>query len=111
MSLRSAAKLSYAKAQDVIDGKTLGDVPVIPEHDAAGVAHDIKVLHDIATQLRARRLQNGCVKTHSLRLAFKLDDNGLPVDTDLKERIESQKLIEEVGSVLFPFDYTMTNEL
>ena len=42
--IRSATKLSYANAQAVIEGKTLGDVPVIPEHDAAAIAHDVKVL-------------------------------------------------------------------
>ena len=47
--------------QGVIEGKSLGDVPVIPEHDASGISHDIKVLDDIAKQLRARRFQNGCV--------------------------------------------------
>jgi protein SSD1 len=41
---RSAAKLGYKNAQDVIDGKTLGDVPVIPEHDASAIEHDIKLL-------------------------------------------------------------------
>ena len=94
---RSAAKLSYTHAQDVIEGKTLCDVPVIPEHDAAGISHDIKVLDEIARQLRARRFQNGCVKTHSLRLSFKLDDNGMPVDCGQYERTEAHQLIEEVN--------------
>ncbi|KAI9001028.1 hypothetical protein BD414DRAFT_511631 [Trametes punicea] len=93
--IKSAAKLSYDDAQGVIEGKSLGDVPVIPEHDAAGVAHDIKVLDDIAKQLRARRHQNGCVKTHSLRLKFKLDENGMPVDCGPYERTEAHNLIEE----------------
>ncbi|TBU40118.1 RNB-domain-containing protein [Dichomitus squalens] len=93
--IKSAAKLSYAKAQDLIDGKTLGDFPVDPAHDAEGIAHDIKVLHDIAKQLRERRFQNGCVKTHSLRLAFKLDENGLPIDCGQYQRNEANNLIEE----------------
>ncbi|RPD67180.1 RNB-domain-containing protein [Lentinus tigrinus ALCF2SS1-7] len=93
--IKSATKLSYAHAQDVIEGKTLGDVPVIPEHDASGVAHDIKVLHDIAAQLRARRFQNGCVKSHSLRLTFKLDDSGMPIDCGQYQRTEANNLIEE----------------
>lgn len=94
---RSAAKLSYNDAQAVIEGKPLGDVAVIPEHDAAGIAHDIKVLDDIAKQLRARRFQSGCVKTHSLRLKFKLDENGLPIDCGPYERTEAHNLIEEVS--------------
>ncbi|KAI0771610.1 hypothetical protein BD413DRAFT_625073 [Trametes elegans] len=93
--IKSAAKLSYNDVQGVIEGKSLGDVPVIPEHDAAGISHDIKVLDDIAKQLRARRFQNGCVKTHSLRLKFKLDENGLPIDCGPYERTEAHNLIEE----------------
>ncbi|KAI0723289.1 RNB-domain-containing protein [Earliella scabrosa] len=93
--IKSAAKLSYTHAQDVIEGKTLGDVPVIPEHDAAGISHDIKVLDEIARQLRARRFQNGCVKSHSLRLAFKLDENGMPIDCGQYQRTEAHNLIEE----------------
>ena len=41
---RSAAKLSYTNAQDVIDGKGLGDVSVIPEHEASAIEGDIKLL-------------------------------------------------------------------
>lgn len=99
IATRSAAKLSYNDAHGVIDGKSLGDVPVIPEHDAAGISHDIKVLDDIAKQLRARRFQNGCVKSNSLRLKFKLDESGLPVDCGSYERTEAHNLIEEVRVV------------
>ncbi|KAI0677605.1 RNB-domain-containing protein [Trametes maxima] len=93
--IKSAAKLSYDDARNVIEGKPLGDVPVIPEHDAAGISHDIKVLDDIAKQLRARRFQNGCVKSHSLRLKFKLDEQGLPIDCGPYERTEAHNLVEE----------------
>ncbi|KAI0750788.1 RNB-domain-containing protein [Daedaleopsis nitida] len=93
--IKSAAKLSYDQVQEVIEGKTLGDVPVIPEHDANGIAHDIKILDDIARLLRARRFQNGCVKFHSLRLTFKLDDNGLPIDCGQYKRTEAHNLVEE----------------
>ena len=41
---RSAAKLTYANAQDVIDGKGLGDVPVITEHGVSEIEEDIKLL-------------------------------------------------------------------
>ena len=67
---RSAAKLSYTDAQNVIDGKPLGEVPVIPEHNAADIAHDIKILDDLAKQLRERRFQNGAIGSESLDLKF-----------------------------------------
>ena len=99
--IRSATKLSYANAQAVIEGKTLGDVPVIPEHDAAAIAHDVKVLDDLAKQLRARRFQSGCVKTNSLRISFKLDESGMPVDCGQYDRLEANNLVEEVRRSLF----------
>ncbi|TFY81870.1 hypothetical protein EWM64_g2137 [Hericium alpestre] len=93
--IKSAAKLTYANAQDVIDGKVLGDVPVIPEHDASAVEHDIKVLNDLARLLRARRFQNGALSLESPRLSFTLNDKGMPVDCSQYERVEANELIEE----------------
>lgn len=97
ITLRSAAKLTYGDAQDIIEGKILGQVPVTPEHNAADIAHDIRTLNDLATQLRSRRLQGGCLSTDSLRLTFKLDENGLPVDCNQEERSEANNLVEEVS--------------
>lgn len=44
VSLRSAAQLSYKNVQNVINGLPLGDAPVHPDHDAAAIEHDIKLL-------------------------------------------------------------------
>lgn len=110
VSFRSAAKLSYNNAQDVIDGKTL-DVPVIPEQDAAGISQDIKTLHDITKQLRERRFQIGCVKTQTLRLAFKLDENGMPIDCGQYRRTEAHNLIEEVGIVCPSLRHMFSNNV
>lgn len=94
--VRSAAKLTYSNAQDVIDGKTLG-APVSPEHNAGDVAHDVKILEDIAKQLRQRRFQNGLLSLKNIELSFKLDDNGLPTDCAPCERYDSHHLVEEVS--------------
>jgi protein SSD1 len=93
--------LDYQAAQDVIEGKVLGNVPVAPEHDAAAIEHDIKVLHDLAQQLRARRFHNGALDLSSNKLKFKLDDNGMPVDCWQDDRRDSHSLVEEVRH-LFP---------
>jgi protein SSD1 len=101
--VRSAAKLAYADAQKVIDGHVLGDLVVAPEHDASAIAHDIKVLERLAKQMRARRFQNGTLSLDSLRLSFKLDDNGLPTDcwqytpTDANELIEEFMLLTNIA--------------
>ncbi|RDB22631.1 Virulence protein SSD1 [Hypsizygus marmoreus] len=93
--IRSAAKLSYQDAQNVIEGKILGGVSVAPEHSASDIEHDIRVLEDLAKKLRAQRFANGTLSLDSLRLAFKLDDNGTPVDCGQYEQTDANSLIEE----------------
>jgi protein SSD1 len=84
----------------VIEGKLLGGVPVTPEQDAAGIEHDIRVLQDLAKQMRARRFQNGALASESLKLSFKLDDNGMPVDCWQYERTDANEMIEEVCPIV-----------
>ncbi|KAJ7179085.1 SSD1 protein [Mycena filopes] len=93
--IKSAAKLAYKDAQNVIEGKSLGSVAVTPEHGAADIEHDIKILEGIAKKLRAKRFENGTLSLDSLRLQFKLDDRGLPIDCGQYERTDANDLIEE----------------
>ena len=94
--LRSAAKLAYKDAQDVIEGKVLGGVPVTPEHEAGDIAHDIKVLDGLAKHLRHQRFENGCLSLGLPKLSFKLDDNGHPEDCEQYAHSDSEELVEEV---------------
>ena len=89
--------MSYSNVQDVIDGKPLGEVPVAPEHNAADIAHDIKILDDLAKQLRERRFQNGAIVGQSPQINFTLDDGGMPSDCGSYERTEAHNLSEEVS--------------
>ncbi|KAI0347280.1 RNB-domain-containing protein [Trametopsis cervina] len=93
--VKSAAQLSYENAQDVIEGKILGGVPVIPEHDAGDIAHDIKILNDLATQLRERRFHNGAINANSSKLTFTLDESGIPTDCGSEARNEAHNIVEE----------------
>ncbi|KZT12467.1 RNB-domain-containing protein [Laetiporus sulphureus 93-53] len=92
--IKSAAKLSYQDAQAMIDGQSV-DIKTESEHSIRDIAQDIQILHDIAKQLRTRRYQSSCIRTESLRLSFKLDDNGMPVDCWQYERHEAHHLVEE----------------
>lgn len=83
--------------QSIIDGKPLDDVTVTPEHSAADIEHDVKILDDLAKQLRERRFQGGAINAETLEWAFKLDDNGMPVDCGFDERTEANNLVEEVS--------------
>jgi len=97
--IRSSAQLSYANAQDVIDGKVLAGVPVAPEQDASAVEHDIKILHDIAKVLRDRRFKNGSLSTDAPKVAFTLDESGRPVDCDQLATNDASALIQEVWCI------------
>ncbi|KAI6105535.1 SSD1 protein [Pisolithus sp. B1] len=94
--VKSAAKLSYADTQKVIDGHLLSDIVVSPEHSASAIEHDLKVLHTLAQQLRTKRLQDGALLLDSTRLEFTLDDNGSPVDCKQSESNEAKELVEEL---------------
>ncbi|KAK7470586.1 Translational repressor [Stygiomarasmius scandens] len=93
--IRSAAQLSYQDAQNVIEGKTIGSVPVIPEQNASDIEHDIKILDELAKKLFAQRKENGVLSLDSLRLEFDLDDKGMPVDCWQHEQTEANSLIRE----------------
>jgi exoribonuclease R len=99
----SAAKLAYQDAQRVIDGKPLGEALVDATHGASRVEKDINILQSLASKLKARRFQEGTLSLEVLSLAFKLDENGLPIDCGQYKRTEANYLVEEVGcqSVIF----------
>ncbi|KIM67938.1 hypothetical protein SCLCIDRAFT_106869 [Scleroderma citrinum Foug A] len=93
--IKSAAKLSYPDAQKVIDGHLLSDVVVTPEHSASAIEHDLKALHCLAQQLRAKRVQGGALMLTSGSPKFTLDDNGFPVDCEQATSDEAKELVEE----------------
>ncbi|KAF8897586.1 SSD1 protein [Infundibulicybe gibba] len=87
---------SSPDAQSVIDGSTLTNVPTSPEHNTSDIETDIKILNGLAKKLRGKRYENGSLSLESLRLRFKLDDNGMPVDCGQYERTDANNLIEEL---------------
>lgn len=93
--IRSAAKLAYQDAQRVIDGKPLGEALVDAAHSASSIEKDINILQSLASKLRARRFQQGTLSLEVLSLAFKLDENGLPIDCGQYQRTEANYLVEE----------------
>jgi len=105
---RSAAKLSYQDAQNVIEGRVLGDVTVTPEHNAADIEHDIRNLEGLAKKLRTQRFEKGTLSLESLRLAFVLDENGTPTDCGQYRQTDANSLIKEVrASSLSTFEDLM----
>jgi len=94
--IRSAAKLSYEDAQRVIEGKALGNtIDTLPEHSVSDLEGDIRGLQGLAKNLQARRLEKGALKLDSMRLTFRLDENGMPVDCAPRDNTDANFLIEE----------------
>jgi len=93
--IRSAVKLAYQDAQNVIEGLILSNISVIPEHEGSAIAHDIRTLHSLANQVRAKRFEYGSLSLDSLRLSFKLDDSSLPIDCWQYKHTDANDLVEE----------------
>ncbi|UZJ56157.1 hypothetical protein CBS101457_005477 [Exobasidium rhododendri] len=93
--IKSCAQLAYSDAQKVIDGEALDESKVKDGVPSSEVESDIMILHDLATKMRQRRFDNGALKIDNLKLAFQLDEGGLPIDASSYEQKESHQLIEE----------------
>jgi protein SSD1 len=94
--IKSAAKLSYGMVQGVLEGESLGNVSVAPEHEVSSVENDIRLLYELAKVLRTRRFQNGSLRLQAPRLSFRLNDQGLPVDCSQGANLEANAIVEEV---------------
>ncbi|EPQ29741.1 uncharacterized protein PFL1_06860 [Pseudozyma flocculosa PF-1] len=93
--IRSCAKLAYSDAQRVIEGGELPDGKVNRDHAVSDVAADIKLLDALAKKMRARRFEGGALKINNVKLSFRLDDNGLPMDASVYKTYDAHQLIEE----------------
>jgi len=94
--IKSASKLAYAHAQTAIEtGKLPEGIKIHDDHDPEGIATDIKLLDDMARQMRARRFNEGALRIDNVKLSFALDADGRPDDCKVYARLDSHSLIEE----------------
>ncbi|KAJ1308908.1 hypothetical protein OPQ81_004593 [Rhizoctonia solani] len=93
--IKSAAKLSYAETQAVIDGSNLVSENIDPQHSANAIEGDIKILHNLAKQMRERRIENGTLSVQTLKLKFDLDESGAPIDCSDEMQTEANYLVSE----------------
>ncbi|KIJ56793.1 hypothetical protein M422DRAFT_773554 [Sphaerobolus stellatus SS14] len=93
--IKSSGQLAYRHAQNVIEGKPLGDAPIIPDCDPQDIEHDIKLLAALAKHMRARRFDDGCLSLSSTRLSFDLGEDGMPIDCAPYDSTEANHLVEE----------------
>lgn len=81
--IRSDRRYAYEEAQKIIEEGT-GDF-----------ADEILTMHKLATILRTERFNKGAIAFHSTEVKFRLDENGKPLETYVKESKEANWLIEE----------------
>ena len=81
--INSNRRYAYEEVQDMIEGAD-GDNK-----------KELMTLNDLATKLRAKRMQEGCINFHSEEVKFILDENGKPIDTYVKVQKEANMLIED----------------
>ncbi len=81
--INSHRRYTYEDAQTTLDTKS-GDF-----------FEELNILNTIAKKLTKKRFDNGALQLETEEVKFKLDEKGVPVDVYVKERIDTNKLIEE----------------
>ena len=84
--IRSSHKLSYERAQEIMDGKPSGD----PELDES-----LRVLVQLSRHVRAQRLQRGSIDFDLPEARVVLNAQGEPTDIQRVLRLEAHRLIED----------------
>jgi len=108
--IKSCARLDYATAQNIIENKVAypGENEIKEElwptsrrpsgeqHTTQQVAHDVRLMNDIAQARRRMRFQNGAIALNAVKLTFKLDnDRETPLLCEPYPIRDSNKLVEE----------------
>lgn len=81
--IHSAKRFTYEEAQGVLD---TGNGPLKDE---------LVILRDLSKRIRARRQAKGAIEFDTAEVKVKLDDTGKPIAIELKERKETNLLIED----------------
>eukprot|EP00929_Paragymnodinium_shiwhaense_P038151 TRINITY_DN20210_c0_g1_i1.p1 TRINITY_DN20210_c0_g1~~TRINITY_DN20210_c0_g1_i1.p1 ORF type:complete len:934 (+),score=265.66 TRINITY_DN20210_c0_g1_i1:66-2867(+) len=85
--IKSAAALSYAEAQERLDG---------PEDDTSEITTAIRNLNSLAVLLRAARREMGCLELESEEIRFEFDEESKqPTSLFRYQSRQTNKLIEE----------------
>jgi protein SSD1 len=79
----------------VIDNNGLPSTAAVVNHPVDLVEQDILDLHKLSLCMRKRRYENGALSMNSIKLSFKLDDNGDVEKVWVYQLKESNRLIEE----------------
>jgi len=81
--IHSDKRFSYEEAQGVLDG------------GSGEFFKELNILNNIAKELTRSRIKAGAILMEQDEVKFKLDENGKPIDVFLKQRGDTNKMIEE----------------
>ncbi|HZG01198.1 MAG TPA: RNB domain-containing ribonuclease, partial [Chitinophagales bacterium] len=81
--IHSNHRFSYEDAQAVLEGA---------EHEYSA---PLLKLNELAYKLRAQRYKKGAINFETVEVKFKLDEDGVPIGVYVKERKDSNMLIED----------------
>ncbi|KAJ6640644.1 DIS3-like exonuclease 2, partial [Pseudolycoriella hygida] len=97
--INSCSKFAYEHAQLMIDQPDKefeeGNLPTIHRFTSREVCEKINMLNELATILRKKRFENGCISINQKKIIFDLNDDGEPIAFRPDDRGESNFLIEE----------------
>lgn len=82
--INSNKRFTYEEAQKILDG---GDGPCKEE---------LFIARDVARALRDERFRKGAIAFETDEVKFRLDENGVPISVYVKERQETNLLIEDL---------------
>lgn len=88
--IKSSGKLSYDEVDAIITGN--GDAGIGAER-----AGQIKMLHSITSKLRQARFGDRSSEIPPLRLLYQLDDENVPVESNIFDSSPAHELIEELS--------------
>lgn len=89
--IRSAHRLSYEEAQEVLNGERTPATERDP-----GLREDLRALLEVSRGFRGRRRARGSLDFDLPESRIVLDEKGAPVDVRRRERLDSHRLIEDL---------------
>ncbi len=100
--MRSDHRFTYETAQAVIDGETVNvkkyskDLQTVESAENGMKYRDILIkLNDLAKILQKEKFSKGAIEFEQEEIKFRLNEKGWPIGVDIKERLDTHKLVEE----------------
>ncbi|KAL9173250.1 hypothetical protein ABFS82_03G101200 [Erythranthe guttata] len=95
--IHSSCKLSYEHAQEIIDGAfDAKNTKLYGQFEWCDVIKSVKCLHEVSKLLKENRFRSGALSLESPKIGFLFDEEGLPYDTVVTGRKDSNFLVEEL---------------